>query len=290
VISYAQNQEDVVLQRLTRFVEKGAYVDVGAAHPVIHNVTYSLYLAGWRGVNIEPMEREARMLREQRPEDVTFQVAAGSLPGSLTLYVAPMENRGATTSDVATVERYVFQGQVFETTEVEVSRVDSMVAATGLTEVHVLKIDVEGAEKSVLEGCNLGKMRPWVIVIEATRPNSPEDASSEWQPMILEQGYVLTLFDGLNKYFVRDDLPHITEVMSVPANVFDDWTSHELVKTRAVLDQTSEDAKRFVESLTEHVKVVTERAETAEKYSTRLEGLLYKAMGWLPERARPTLD
>jgi hypothetical protein len=54
-VSYAQNQEDVVLYRLTRFVERGTYVDVGAAHPVIHNVTYALYLAGWRGINVEPM-------------------------------------------------------------------------------------------------------------------------------------------------------------------------------------------------------------------------------------------
>jgi len=283
VISYAQNQEDVVLQRLVKVVDKGSYVDVGAAHPVIHNVTYSLYLSGWRGVNIEPMTREANMLRDIRPEDRTFQVAAGAEAGKLKMYVAPMENRGATTSDPATVERYVSLGQVFETTTVDVARVDMLVASAGLSDVHVLKIDVEGAERSVLEGCDLRTMRPWVIVIEATRPNSTEDASSEWQPMILDHGYRLTLFDGLNKYFVRDDLPEVGELMSVPANVFDDWTSYELVETRRTLDQTSKNAREYTDSL-------TRRAESAEEYSARLEGLLHKAMGWLPERARSTVD
>ena len=53
VISYAQNREDVVLARLIDRVPHGRFVDVGAGHPIIENVTYALYLAGWRGVNIE---------------------------------------------------------------------------------------------------------------------------------------------------------------------------------------------------------------------------------------------
>ena len=126
MISYSQNQEDVVLFRLVQLVPEGFYVDVGAAHPVLENVTYALYGAGWRGINVEPMKREADLLREVRPRDITCAVAAGNTPGSMTLYAAPLDNRGATTADKELVAAYQRNGQVFEAFDVEVVRLDEI--------------------------------------------------------------------------------------------------------------------------------------------------------------------
>ena len=41
-ISYAQNYEDVILWRALRDVERGFYVDVGAADPQVDSVTVRL--------------------------------------------------------------------------------------------------------------------------------------------------------------------------------------------------------------------------------------------------------
>lgn len=279
LVSYAQNQEDVVLHRLTKFVEKGTFVDVGAAHPVIHNVTYSLYLSGWRGINVEPMAAEAEMLRSARPDDVTHQLAVGASAGSVVIHTGPSENRGATTARSDIADGYRSQGQVFSSETVEMVRLDTLLDSAGLDEIHVLKIDVEGLEKEVLEGVNLTSHRPWVLVVESTRPNSTEDTSHEWESMVLDSGYEMTLFDGLNKFYVRTDLTSIREALSTPANVFDQWVSWELVETRRVLDESSDNSRAFVEKL-------LERAEVSEAYAARLELLLHKANGWLPERAR----
>ena len=279
LISYAQNQEDVVLHRLTKFVERGVFVDVGAAHPVIHNVTYSLYLSGWRGINVEPMAAEAQMLRSTRPDDVTHQLAVGASAGSVVIYTGPSENRGATTARSDIADRYRSQGQTFSTETVEMVRLDTLLDSAGLDEIHVLKIDVEGLEKEVLEGVDLTSYRPWVLVVESTRPNSTEDTSHEWESMILDSGYGMTLFDGLNKFYVRTDLTSIREALSTPANVFDQWVSWELVETRRVLNESSDESRAFVERL-------VERAEASEAYAARLEMLLHKANDWLPERAR----
>ncbi len=70
-VSYAQNGEDVVLARAFRDRREGTYVDVGAGHPVEDSVTYAFYLAGWRGVNIEPNIDLHQQLELARPEDVT---------------------------------------------------------------------------------------------------------------------------------------------------------------------------------------------------------------------------
>jgi hypothetical protein len=52
--SYAQNHEDVLLERCFRNQVEGFYIDVGAWDPVIDSVTQWFYLRGWRGINVEP--------------------------------------------------------------------------------------------------------------------------------------------------------------------------------------------------------------------------------------------
>ena len=294
VISYSQNQEDVVLFRLVELIPEGFYIDVGAAHPVLDNVTYALYKVGWHGINIEPMKREADLLREIRPRDITCETAAGDTVGRVTLYAAPMENRGATTADTDLVEKYTNAGQSFESFEVDVVRLDQILEENNIEIVHILKIDVEGAEKAVLKGASLSKYRPWVLIIEATRPNSTEDVSSEWENLVLEAGYSQTLFDGLNKFYVRNDKPEIAKVMSTPANVFDRWAPFEVDALReqaATLRQTiTEMTNNFSAELSardknfheveEYALTLVARADRAEDYARSLE----KRLAELDER------
>jgi hypothetical protein len=43
MISYAQNHEDVLLERCFGTQQSGFYVDVGAWEPVLHSVTQHFY-------------------------------------------------------------------------------------------------------------------------------------------------------------------------------------------------------------------------------------------------------
>ena len=62
MVSYAQNGEDVVLDRAFAGIRDGFYVDAGASHPVMDSVTKHFYDLGWSGVNVEPLSREHRAL------------------------------------------------------------------------------------------------------------------------------------------------------------------------------------------------------------------------------------
>ena len=310
VISYSQNQEDVVLHRLRSMVPKGTYVDVGAAHPIYDNVTYALYLDGWRGINVEPMKREANWLREVRPEDITCETAVGSVSGRVQLFAAPDENRGATTADKTLVQRYEEAGQVFEPFTVDVIRLDDLLVKHQISTVHILKIDVEGAERAVIEGASLSTLRPWVLVIEATRPNSTVDVSADWEQMVINAGYSCTLFAGLNKFFVRIDMPEVAKLMSTPANVFDRWKPFEVddlnqqaEKLQMMIAQISANADfeiterqtsmeasaRFAESLVERAEraeeyaaSLVERVTKAEEYAMFLQEKLAAETDWVP--------
>ena len=253
-------------------------MDVGAAHPILDNVTYALYKAGWRGINVEPMKREADLLREVRPRDTTCEVAAGESSGRVTLYEAPIENRGATTGDKELVDLYRSTGQSFASFEVEVMRLDKILEDNQIQTVHVLKIDVEGSEKSVIQGASIEKYRPWVLVIEATRPNSTVDVSAEWEQLVLRAGYVQALFDGLNKFYVRDDMPDLVAIMSVPANVFDGWKSFEIDDLTRVIDDLSQQAVELHEKISQmsetfsHELAARESSfRSAEEYALSLE-------------------
>lgn len=271
MISYSQNQEDVVLFRLVQLVPEGFYVDVGAAHPVLDNVTYALYEAGWRGINIEPMNREAGLLREVRPRDITCEVAAGNTPGSITLFAAPLENRGATTADKELVAAYQRNGQTFAAFDVEVVRLDEILEHNKIEVIHILKIDVEGFEKSVIQGSSIEKYRPWVLVIEATRPNSTVDVSAEWEQLVLSAGYVFTLFDGLNKFYVRDDMPDLVTLMSVPANVFDSWKSSEVADLTQQAKALQEEISQMAENFSKELTARESSFRSAEEYALSLE-------------------
>jgi hypothetical protein len=85
IVSYAQTHEDVLLWRALNKVQRGFYVDVGAHDPTALSVTKAFYERGWHGINVEPTSKYAMKLRNERPRDVTHEVALGQVPGTATI-------------------------------------------------------------------------------------------------------------------------------------------------------------------------------------------------------------
>src|SRR6266550_2711586 len=86
-LSYAQRFEDFHLWRCLGDIPNGFYVDVGAGHPVYDNVSFAFYLAGWRGITVEPNPALAELGRAVRPRDQLHQALVGAASGEATLYL-----------------------------------------------------------------------------------------------------------------------------------------------------------------------------------------------------------
>lgn len=219
--SYAQNFEDVVLWRALKHVQNGLYVDVGAQHPVVDSISKAFYERGWRGIHIEPVPEYAELLRKDRPDETVLQVALADIDGTLELNV--ISGTGLSTAVDAYAQRYRVE-RVFDHRRIQVPAMTLTSALRLLAgkDVHWLKIDVEGLEEKVLKGWDSQNLRPWVMVVEATIPNSTETDFTSWDPILTEADYRFVYFDGLNRFYVAKEHIELAKWFSTPPNIFDD--------------------------------------------------------------------
>ena len=221
-VSYAQNFEDVLLWRALRHVGRGFYVDVGAAHPDVDSVTRAFYDRGWTGINIEPVASYAQRLEVARPQDVTLRFALGESSGQATFFTVP--GTGLSTLESSVAQDYRTQGFTVEEGRVAIETLTAICRRHAPAEIHFLKVDVEGSERAVLAGADFGAFRPWIILVEATKPMSAEETHATWEPLLLAADYRFAWFDGLNRFYIAAEhhaalAPHFR----TPPNVFDDF-------------------------------------------------------------------
>lgn len=276
--SYAQNCEDVLLWRVLKGVPRGVYVDVGASHPVIDSVTFAFYERGWRGINIEPVAADHALLQLYRPGDINLQLAAGDRNTTLPLYQFGV--RGLATLSETVTERHRQKGLAATPTEVKMVPLRDICAEHVAADIHFLKIDVEGSEASVLRGMDFARWRPWVLLIEATAPNSQEATHSEWEPLLFEQGYQYCYFDGLSRYYVASErAATLAPLLTCQANVFDDFSPAKVASSAreiGELKQRLEEAERRWDSIDDG-SAVRARIESLENQLAAREAELAAA-------------
>ena len=275
-VTYAQNFEDVLLWRALGEVANGFYIDVGANDPVEHSVTKAFYDRGWRGINLEPLPNFHAAFTTQRPRDINLAIAAGASAGEVTLYDVPAVN-GWATVDAQVAHAHEADGFALATVQVPMRTLTSVCEEHASGDIHFLKIDVEGFEAEVLKGMDFARWRPWVLVVEATLPNSREVNFDVWEPLLTRHGYTFAYFDGLNRYYVAPEHIDLMAKLNVQANVFDAFLSCHLVWAWEKSEATDEAllvSQTQAVDLGRQVVLATDRAEVAEQQNRTYEALI----------------
>lgn len=215
-----------MLWRALKHISKGAYIDVGAQHPVIDSVSMAFYEKGWRGAHVEPNVQYAEELRKARPDEPVFEEVIGASVATIPFY--EILDTGLSTSDKASADLHAASGLSYRCKMKKVATLDSVFDRFGPRDIHWLKIDVEGLEQQVLQGWQASAARPWIIVVESVCPHSQEDRSWEWQDHLIGKDYSTVYFDGLNRYYLHQDHADLAVAFNAPPNVFDNYILNQL--------------------------------------------------------------
>ncbi len=202
--SFSQNDEDVILDRLTGHKKRGFYVDVGAYDPYRFSNTMRFYLRGWRGINIEPDTERWSAFRKIRARDVNLNIGIAPKKGNLTYYridpptLSTFESRQATAYEK---QGFGLLGKV-KVPVLPLRDVFQRYAQNRI--IDFLSIDVEGMEMQVLESNDWEVFRPYVICIESADYSKTKHGKENYTQIVSffkNVGYGKIFDNGLNSFY-----------------------------------------------------------------------------------------
>ena len=178
---YSQFRQDEFLETIFKGFKHGIFVDVGAHDgKTFNNTLYFEETHGWTGTNIEPIPAVYEKLRTNRPNCLNMNYAIDEADGEADFVC----NTGHTEMlsglyehlDPRHISRIKEENKEFaaEPTIITVptKRLESVIS---YKHVHYLSIDVEGAEKQVINSINFDKLYIDVIGFENNYPDVSDE-------------------------------------------------------------------------------------------------------------------
>jgi len=164
-ISYSLGGIDLLINHIFRDHDKGLYIDVGCNHPIKNNNTYLLYKRGWCGINVDLDKTSIDQFKTLRPNDFNINSCVSDSSGTAELYFYHDK------SPINTIDKNVnnYHGNNHkETRTVKTQTLNSIIENSKFenSKINFLSIDVEGHEMNILNGFDLQKYYPNIVVIE----------------------------------------------------------------------------------------------------------------------------
>lgn len=192
-VSYSQEGEDLILQRIFEEKSKGFYVDVGAHHPKRFSNTYLFYKKGWRGINIEPRPGSKKLFDKVRKNDINIEAAISDVQETLTYFI--FDDSALNSFDKAlSIKRaektkYKILKEITLNT-IRLSEVLDRHVETGQS-IDFLSVDTEGFDLSVLKSNDWQKFKPSVILCEDSEFDFENPGKSQIFNFLVEKNYQL---------------------------------------------------------------------------------------------------
>jgi FkbM family methyltransferase len=169
-VCYAQDGEDLVLDRLFEGQQSGFYVDIGAHHPSRFSNTYLFYLRGWTGINVDAQPDSIAAFNQHRPRDTNLEIGVGIKNEQARFF---RFNEPALNTFNEGEAKFKDQHPYFivDTQVVQIRRLDEILNEHmgTRTSIDFITIDVEGKDLEVLMSNDWLKYRPRFVLAESLR-------------------------------------------------------------------------------------------------------------------------
>jgi len=192
--SYAQEGEDILIDRILNNQKQGFFIDVGAHHPMRFSNTYYFYRKGWRGINIDAMPGSMKLFQEHRPEDINIEAAISRDPSPLVYYRFNEPALNTFIKEEAEKKDGLATYRIEEKITIQTTTLSSIIdqyLPKG-KEVDFLTIDVEGLDLEVLQSNDWSRVKPRLIIVEdLSRELNLILENSATRQFLEQQGYRL---------------------------------------------------------------------------------------------------
>lgn len=201
---HGQSREDEIAWKIFQHEPAGYFVEVGAYDGVILSNTYAFERRGWRGMCFEPHPEFHRQLVANRPGSTCIHAAVGNRIELATPFYSTPNAMLSSTSlvDIESLKSiYVDDREQFEQMQeitVPLITLDYALAIHGVERVDYLSVDVEGRELDVLQGFEIVRWRPRLVIVEN---NNLYDELIAYFSAV---GYTLARVVYQNMFFCRD--------------------------------------------------------------------------------------
>jgi FkbM family methyltransferase len=209
--SYSQSGEDVIIKFIFDCIgiKNPTYIDIGANHPYMLNNTILFYLAGSRGINIEPNPELFKLLNKNRGKDTNLNIGIAQEKGFLDFYLmssSTMSTFSRAESEKLQKETSIKLNKVVKTDTDSLPNIINQYAHGIFPDF--LSLDVEGFEEVILQSIDYEKNSPKVICIETLSytENNTELKDQHMIDFLLEKGYRLFADTYINSILVKDDI------------------------------------------------------------------------------------
>ncbi len=213
----SQFGEDRILWQVFRQRPTGYFIEVGAYDGVTLSNTFFLEQMGWSGLLVEPILPLCQKAAAARPRSRVIHAACSKRGSHGTAKFTVAQNVPVLSflqADQEHIERCKREGAQLVEIEVPVVTLDDIllnerrnrgpfgtpwVPKVGWR-IDLVSIDTEGCELDVLDGFDLGRFRPRILVIENDRP-----AGAAIEEHLSTRGYRKFHRQKINDFYIRTD-------------------------------------------------------------------------------------
>ena len=168
--NFSQVDEDIFIKKFFS-KKKGFYIDIGCHHPFRDNNTYLLYKLGWSGLNIDLNKISIDLFNIMRPRDINICAAISNKKENVQYFI-PNNNPISPEITISKSfskkisKRHGSFYKSFKTKSITWKDIEKKYRSK-ISNVDILKIDVEGLDLKILKSINLKRVNPNLIMVEA---------------------------------------------------------------------------------------------------------------------------
>jgi len=190
-ISYSQEGEDLILNRIFESQKDGFYIDIGAHHPKRFSNTYLFYKKGWKGINIDAMPGSMKLFNFLRPRDVNIETPISNNSEELTYYIFNDPALNGFSKELSEERNKLDHYKIVSSVKLKTKTLKEI-----LTEnldkdqiIDFMTIDVEGMELEVIKSNDWKNFCPKVLIIEILKNDSENRIYDEIYGFLKDKNY-----------------------------------------------------------------------------------------------------